>query len=130
GVRTQSRSAGRALSPCRGKRWRSQRLLGGQRHRHQATIARPRNTSAGNRTSADAITDERVITLNSVRDECYRMTTPVIASVGLSSIGKTELTGRDLFSVALAEAFEGLPDPTDVVEAVYVGNQSELYEHQ
>jgi acetyl-CoA acetyltransferase len=58
------------------------------------------------------------------------MSTPVIASVGLSSIGKTELTGRDLFSVALAEAFEELPDPADVVEAVYVGNQSELYEHQ
>jgi acetyl-CoA acetyltransferase len=58
------------------------------------------------------------------------MTTPVIASVGLSPIGRTELTGRDLFSVALAEAFEGLPDPADVVEAVYVGNQSELYEHQ
>lgn len=58
------------------------------------------------------------------------MTTPVIASVGLSSIGETELTGRDLFSVALAEAFEELPNPADIVEAVYVGNQSELYEHQ
>jgi acetyl-CoA C-acetyltransferase len=68
--------------------------------------------------------------LNTVTDEWYYMTTPVIASVGLSSIGSTELTGRDLFSVALAEAFEGLPDPADVVEAVYVGNQSELYEHQ
>ena len=36
----------------------------------------------------------------------------------------------DLFSVALAEAFDELPDPADVVEAVYVGNQSESYEHQ
>jgi acetyl-CoA acetyltransferase len=58
------------------------------------------------------------------------MTDPVIVSVGLSSIGKTQLTGRDLFSVAVAEAFEGLPDPAEIVEAVYVGNQSEMYEHQ
>jgi acetyl-CoA acetyltransferase len=58
------------------------------------------------------------------------MTDPVIVSVGLSSIGKTQLTGRDLFSVAVAEAFEGLPDPAEIVEAIYVGNQSEMYEHQ
>ena len=58
------------------------------------------------------------------------MPQPVIASVGASPIGRTDLPGRDLFSVALAEAFDGLPDPADVVEAVYVGNQSERYEHQ
>jgi acetyl-CoA C-acetyltransferase/acetyl-CoA acyltransferase len=58
------------------------------------------------------------------------MPEPQIASVGLSPVGRTDLTGRDLFSVALAEAFEGLPDPAEVVEALYVGNQSERYEHQ
>ncbi|WP_435197367.1 thiolase C-terminal domain-containing protein [Natronomonas sp. EA1] len=58
------------------------------------------------------------------------MPEPVIASVGASPLGRTDLPGRDLFSVALAEAFEGLPDPADIVEAVYVGNQSESYEHQ
>ena len=58
------------------------------------------------------------------------MPQPVIATVGASLIGRTDLPGRDLFSVALAEAFEGLPDPVDLVGAVYVGNQSETYEHQ
>lgn len=58
------------------------------------------------------------------------MAQPVIAAVGASPIGRTDLPGRDLFSVALAEAFEGLPDPAELVEAVYVGNQSESYEHQ
>ncbi|PSQ10914.1 3-ketoacyl-CoA thiolase [Halobacteriales archaeon QS_5_70_15] len=58
------------------------------------------------------------------------MPEPRIVSVGLSPVGRTDLTGRDLFSVALAEAFEGLPDPAEVVEALYVGNQSERYEHQ
>ncbi|WP_255150028.1 thiolase C-terminal domain-containing protein [Halorarius halobius] len=58
------------------------------------------------------------------------MPDPVIAAVGASPIGRTDLPGRDLFSVALGEAFDGLPDPADIVEAVYVGNQSESYEHQ
>ena len=58
------------------------------------------------------------------------MPDPQIVSVGLSPVGRTDLTGRDLFSAALAEAFEGLPDPAEVVEALYVGNQSERYEHQ
>jgi len=58
------------------------------------------------------------------------MPEPRIVSVGLSRVGRTDLTGRDLFSAALAEAFEGLPDPAEVVEALYVGNQSERYEHQ
>ncbi|MFC5973148.1 3-ketoacyl-CoA thiolase [Halomarina salina] len=58
------------------------------------------------------------------------MSAPRIASVGCSTIGRTDLTGRDLFSQALAEAFEGLPDPAEVVDALYVGNQSETYEHQ
>src|SRR6056297_3560621 len=58
------------------------------------------------------------------------MPDPVIASVGASPLGRTDLPGRDLFSVALAEAFDGLPDPADVVEALYLGNQSEQYEHQ
>ena len=58
------------------------------------------------------------------------MPEPVIASVGASPLGRTDLPGRDLFSVALAEAFDELPDPADLVEAVYVGNQSESYEHQ
>lgn len=58
------------------------------------------------------------------------MTDPHIAAVGTSPLGRTDLTGRDLFSVAVTEAFEGLPDPADVVDAIYVGNQSESYEHQ
>lgn len=58
------------------------------------------------------------------------MTEPVIAAVGSSPIGRSELPGRDLFSIALAEAFDGLPDPAELVEAVYVGSQSERYEHQ
>ncbi len=58
------------------------------------------------------------------------MPQPLIATVGASPIGETDLPGRDLFSVALDEAFEDHPDPADVVEAVYVGNQSESYEHQ
>lgn len=58
------------------------------------------------------------------------MSDPRIVSVGLSPIGETDLTGRDLFSVALADAFENLPDPAEIVDALYVGNQSESYEHQ
>ena len=58
------------------------------------------------------------------------MPEPVIASVGASPLGRTDLPGRDLFSVALGEAFDGLPDPAEIVEAVYVGSQSESYEHQ
>lgn len=58
------------------------------------------------------------------------MESPVIVGVGSSEIGRTDLTGRDLFTAALCEAFESLPDPAEVVEAVYVGNQSESYEHQ
>ncbi|MFP4627020.1 MAG: thiolase C-terminal domain-containing protein [Natronomonas sp.] len=58
------------------------------------------------------------------------MTQPVIAAIGASPIGRTELPGRDLFSIAVEEAFDGLPDPAELVEALYVGNQSEQYEHQ
>ncbi len=58
------------------------------------------------------------------------MTTAQILAVGTSPIGKTDLPGRDLFSAALAEAFEGLPAPAEVVDGVYVGAQSERYENQ
>jgi acetyl-CoA C-acetyltransferase len=58
------------------------------------------------------------------------MGTAHIATVGTSQVGRTDLPGRDLFSRALAEAFEGLPDPAEVVDAVYVGAQSERYENQ
>jgi acetyl-CoA C-acetyltransferase/acetyl-CoA acyltransferase len=58
------------------------------------------------------------------------MPQPVIAAVGSSPIGRTDLPGRDLFSVAIEEAFEGLPDPATLADALYVGNQSEQYEHQ
>jgi acetyl-CoA acetyltransferase len=50
--------------------------------------------------------------------------------VGLSELGRTDLPGRDLFSTALAAAFEDLPDPAAVVDALYLGNQSERYENQ
>ncbi len=58
------------------------------------------------------------------------MPTPTIAAAGTSDLGRTDLPGRDLFSQALAEAFADLPDPAEVVDAVYVGNQSERYENQ
>jgi len=58
------------------------------------------------------------------------MPQPVLAAVGSSPIGRTDLPGRDLFSVAIEEAFEGLPDPAELAGALYVGNQSESYEHQ
>ena len=53
-----------------------------------------------------------------------------VLSVGTSELGDTDLPGRDLFSAALAEAFADLPDPASVVDALYVGNQSERYENQ
>jgi acetyl-CoA C-acetyltransferase/acetyl-CoA acyltransferase len=58
------------------------------------------------------------------------MPTPVVAAVGTSPLGQTDLPGRDLFSVAVREAFEGLPDPAELCGALYAGNQSEQYEHQ
>lgn len=58
------------------------------------------------------------------------MTDPRIAAVGLSPLGDSDLTGRDLFTQAMTEAFAELPDPAQFIEAVYVGNQSETYEHQ
>jgi acetyl-CoA acetyltransferase len=58
------------------------------------------------------------------------MSTAHIVAVGTSPLGRTDLPGRDLFSRALAEAFAGLPDPADVVDALYVGAQSERYENQ
>ena len=51
-------------------------------------------------------------------------------AVGTSELGRTDLPGRDLFSAALAEAFADLPDPAEVVDALYVGAQSERYENQ
>ncbi|MCY4732930.1 3-ketoacyl-CoA thiolase, partial [Natronomonas gomsonensis] len=53
-----------------------------------------------------------------------------LIAVGSSPLGETDLPGRDLFSKALAEAFEELPDPADVVDGLYVGAQSERYENQ
>ena len=58
------------------------------------------------------------------------MPRPVIAAVGASQLGRTALPGRDLFSVAVDEAFEGLPAPAELVGALYAGNQSERYENQ
>lgn len=58
------------------------------------------------------------------------MTEAHILAVGTSPLGRTDLPGRDLFSRALAEAFADLPDPAEVVDAVYVGAQSERYENQ
>ncbi|WP_152041929.1 thiolase C-terminal domain-containing protein [Salinigranum salinum] len=58
------------------------------------------------------------------------MPEPRLVRVGLSELGRTDLPGRDLFSAALAAAFEGLPDPAEIVDALYLGNQSEQYENQ
>jgi acetyl-CoA C-acetyltransferase/acetyl-CoA acyltransferase len=51
------------------------------------------------------------------------MADPRIIAVGTSSIGPTDLTGRELITAAMTEAFDGLPDPAAFVDAVYVGNQ-------
>lgn len=59
-----------------------------------------------------------------------KMATPHIITVGQSPIGKFESTGRELFSEAISDAFQDLPAPRELVEALYVGNQSESYEHQ
>lgn len=58
------------------------------------------------------------------------MPTPYIVTVGSTPVGKFDATGRELFSQAIEDAFEGLPAPREVVDALYVGNQSESYEHQ
>lgn len=58
------------------------------------------------------------------------MATAYIIAVGMSSIGRTDLPGRDLFSISIAEAFEELPDPATIIDALYVGVQSEKYENQ
>lgn len=58
------------------------------------------------------------------------MIEPRVIAIGSSPFGHSELTGRDLFSIAIAEAFESLPDPASIVDALYVGNQSERYENQ
>ncbi len=55
---------------------------------------------------------------------------PRVIAIGSSPIGETALPGRDLFSVALQEAFEPLPNPASFIDALYVGNQSESYENQ
>lgn len=55
---------------------------------------------------------------------------PRVIGVGSSPIGKEALPGRDLFSVALREAFASLPNPASFIDALYVGNQSESYENQ
>lgn len=55
---------------------------------------------------------------------------PQIIGCGTSPIGRTELTGRDLFAAAIEEAFEDLPAPASFIDGLYVGNQSETYEHQ
>lgn len=58
------------------------------------------------------------------------MAHPYIVTVGQSPVGQFELTGRDLFSKAIADAFHDFPAPREIVDALYVGNQSESYEHQ
>lgn len=58
------------------------------------------------------------------------MPQPFVVGAGQSPVGQFGMTGRDLFSLAVADGFDGLPDPREVVDAVYVGNQSESYEHQ
>lgn len=58
------------------------------------------------------------------------MVQPYIVTVGQSPVGKFESTGRELFSEAISEAFQDLPAPREIVDALYVGNQSESYEHQ
>jgi len=55
-----------------------------------------------------------------------------IVSCGMSRIGRFEgLTGRELFLEAWKECLERQPNlDTKKIGAVYVGNQSEVYEHQ
>lgn len=58
------------------------------------------------------------------------MPTPYIVTVGHTPVGKFDAPGRELFSRAIEDAFQGLPSPRELVDALYVGNQSESYEHQ
>lgn len=58
------------------------------------------------------------------------MPTPYIVTVGHTPVGKFDATGRELFSAAINDAFRDLPTPREIVDALYVGNQSESYEHQ
>lgn len=58
------------------------------------------------------------------------MPTPYVVTVGSTPVGKFDATGRELFSHAVEDAFDGLPAPREIVDALYVGNQSESYEHQ
>ena len=58
------------------------------------------------------------------------MTRPYVVAVGRSPVGQFGMAGRDLFSLAIEEAFAGLPSPRELVDALYVGSQSESYEHQ
>ncbi len=51
-----------------------------------------------------------------------------IISMGMSKIGKRKESSKELFFEALTEALQGV-DPRDI-DAVYVGVQSETYEHQ
>lgn len=58
------------------------------------------------------------------------MANPRIVAIGQSQIGKNNFTGRDLFTEAISETFQNIEDPSEIVDAMYVGNQSESYEHQ
>lgn len=58
------------------------------------------------------------------------MANPRIVAIGQSQIGKNNFTGRDLFTEAISETFQNIKDPSEIVDAMYVGNQSESYEHQ
>lgn len=58
------------------------------------------------------------------------MANPRIVAIGQSQIGKNNFTGRDLFIEAISETFQNIKDPSEIVDAMYVGNQSESYEHQ
>ena len=55
------------------------------------------------------------------------MTRPYVVAVGRSPVGQFGMAGRDLFSLAIEEAFAGLPSPRELVDALYVGSQSESY---
>lgn len=58
------------------------------------------------------------------------MANPRIVAIGQSQIGKNNFTGRDLFTEAISETFQNIEDQSEIVDAMYVGNQSESYEHQ
>jgi acetyl-CoA acetyltransferase len=59
------------------------------------------------------------------------MRTAEVVSVGASPVGHSELTNRDLFTYAVADAFDSMNEaPGRLLDALIVGNQAMTFENQ